>query len=92
MAPKPLPKLPFAPLREAMGMMHIDNCRGTFVVQGDNREVARRLGMSNRQINRWVADGIPVDRADDAAVLCAGLLPHEIWPEWADLRDYVGTI
>jgi hypothetical protein len=92
----PSRKLPFAPLRDALGDVYTpsaDACRGNgderfydrkppaLIKQGKNTVLAERLGVSRRTINRWVRDGIPVEYSDDAAV-ALGLLPYEVWPDW----------
>lgn len=46
-------------------------------------DVAEVMGVSKRAVVRYVAEGIPVWRADQLAV-ALGVHPSAIWPDWFD--------
>ena len=50
------------------------------------REMASRLNVSQRTIQRWLVEGLTFDQADSAAV-SLGKHPIEIWSDWAKDDD-----
>lgn len=44
--------------------------------------LAELVGVHRRTIQAWRRYGVPLLRADRAAVLLGGRHPAEVWPEW----------
>jgi hypothetical protein len=57
----------------------------------DMPAMAAMLGVSVNVVRNWVQRGITWSRADEAAIRC-GVMPWEVWPEWADAdpADWMG--
>lgn len=80
MSRKPDPRLPFGPvvdvLRRRVGASHQPDALGGV---GADR-IADRIGVTQRTVWRWVADGVPLWSADTIAVHL-GYHPVELWPD-----------
>jgi hypothetical protein len=50
------------------------------VAGGSAADIAARLGVTQRTVERWKAEGLSERQADNVAV-ALGLHPFEIWPE-----------
>jgi hypothetical protein len=67
------PKLPFAPLEQALGPLSV-------------AALARELDVLPRYIYRYRARGVSVQLADQLATT-AGLHPSDVWTEWWTIDD-----
>lgn len=89
-------RFPLSPLAEACGISLLDTRAYTGnqhwpLRDAGGRELAARLGVSQRTITRWRANGIPragrvhgrvVDLPDHLACTKAGRHPLTIWADW----------
>lgn len=95
-------RLPFAPLKEAMGTVWFangtsgyghrrDDCDVWQVTRNPVTVLSELTGINRRTLTRWVNDGIRDDDADRIA--CAlGFHVCEIWPQWFDADlEYNGS-